>query len=48
MLQGDMLYDMVERSDVDIVQSNLDIENNLSSGKIKDFEYLFKIVLCDI
>ncbi|XP_044070780.1 neuronal PAS domain-containing protein 4-like isoform X2 [Siniperca chuatsi] len=30
VLQGDSFYDMVERSDVDIVKSNLDIENNSS------------------
>ncbi|XP_042358571.1 neuronal PAS domain-containing protein 4-like [Plectropomus leopardus] len=30
VLQGDSLYDMVERSDVDVVKSHLDIENNSS------------------
>ncbi|XP_069546156.1 neuronal PAS domain-containing protein 4-like [Brachyistius frenatus] len=33
VLQGDTLYDMVERSDVDTVKSNLDIENNSSSDR---------------
>ncbi|CAK6951792.1 neuronal PAS domain-containing protein 4-like [Scomber scombrus] len=30
VLQGDTFYDMVERSDIDILKSNLDIENNSS------------------
>ncbi|XP_074502737.1 neuronal PAS domain-containing protein 4-like isoform X1 [Sebastes fasciatus] len=33
VLQGDTFYDMVERSDVDIVKSNLDIKNNSSSER---------------
>ncbi|XP_023135224.3 neuronal PAS domain-containing protein 4-like [Amphiprion ocellaris] len=33
VLQGDTLGDMVERSDVDIVKSNLDFENNSSSER---------------
>ncbi|XP_040906270.1 neuronal PAS domain-containing protein 4-like [Toxotes jaculatrix] len=33
VLQGDTFYDMVERSDVDTVKSNLDIENNSSSER---------------
>ncbi|KAM6916238.1 neuronal PAS domain-containing protein 4-like [Xenentodon cancila] len=33
VLQGDTLYDMVERADVDVVQSNLSTENNLSSDR---------------
>ncbi|XP_059215439.1 neuronal PAS domain-containing protein 4-like [Centropristis striata] len=33
VLQGDTLYDMVERSDVDIVKSNLDTENDSSSER---------------
>ncbi|XP_051234839.1 neuronal PAS domain-containing protein 4-like [Dicentrarchus labrax] len=33
VLQGDTLYDMVERSDIDIVKSNLDTENNSSSER---------------
>ncbi|XP_029305989.1 LOW QUALITY PROTEIN: neuronal PAS domain-containing protein 4-like [Cottoperca gobio] len=33
VLQGDTLYDIVERSDIDIVQSNLDIESNSSSER---------------
>uniref|UniRef100_UPI0037E9A14F neuronal PAS domain-containing protein 4-like n=1 Tax=Semicossyphus pulcher TaxID=241346 RepID=UPI0037E9A14F len=33
VLQGDSFYDMVERSDVDVVKSNLDIENNSSSER---------------
>ncbi|XP_023267419.1 neuronal PAS domain-containing protein 4-like [Seriola lalandi dorsalis] len=33
VLQGDTFYDMVERSDVDTVKSNLDIESNLSSDR---------------
>ncbi|XP_022599540.1 neuronal PAS domain-containing protein 4-like [Seriola dumerili] len=33
VLQGDTLYDMVERSDVDTVKSNLDIESNSSSDR---------------
>ncbi|XP_038592756.1 neuronal PAS domain-containing protein 4-like [Micropterus salmoides] len=33
VLQGDSFYDMVERSDIDIVKSNLDIENNSSSER---------------
>lgn len=37
VLQGDTFYDMVERSDIDVVKSNLDIENNSSSGNFKDF-----------
>lgn len=35
VLQGDTFFDMVEQSDVDIVKSNLDIENNSSSGNYK-------------
>lgn len=41
MLQGDTIYDMVEHSDVDIVKSNLDLENNSMSGK-KDLEFSLK------
>uniref|UniRef100_A0A3P8UBP2 PAS domain-containing protein n=1 Tax=Amphiprion percula TaxID=161767 RepID=A0A3P8UBP2_AMPPE len=37
VLQGDTLGDMVERSDVDIVKSNLDFENNSSSGSFQFF-----------
>ncbi|KAI3363048.1 hypothetical protein L3Q82_011708 [Scortum barcoo] len=33
VLQGDTFYDMVERSDIDIVKSNLDIKNNSSSER---------------
>ncbi|XP_070697639.1 neuronal PAS domain-containing protein 4-like [Pempheris klunzingeri] len=33
VLQGDTFYDLVERSDIDIVRSNLDIENNSSSER---------------
>ncbi|XP_063348302.1 neuronal PAS domain-containing protein 4-like [Pelmatolapia mariae] len=33
VLQGDTIYDMVEHSDVDIVKSNLDIENNSMSER---------------
>ncbi|XP_061602057.1 neuronal PAS domain-containing protein 4-like [Cololabis saira] len=33
VLQGDTLYDMVERADVDVVQSNLESENNLSPDR---------------
>lgn len=34
VLQGDTLYDMVESSDVAVVKSNLDTENNSSSGNL--------------
>lgn len=44
MLQGDSFYDMVERSDIDIVKSNLDIENNSSSGNFKDFDITLKLL----
>lgn len=44
MLQGDTFYDMVERSDVAIVKSHLDTENNSSSGNFKHFG----ITLCSI
>ncbi|XP_078128700.1 neuronal PAS domain-containing protein 4-like [Sander vitreus] len=33
VLQGDTFYDMVERSDIHIVKSNLDIKNNSSSER---------------
>ncbi|XP_047459147.1 neuronal PAS domain-containing protein 4-like isoform X2 [Mugil cephalus] len=33
VLQGDTVYDMVERSDADIVKSNLDIEKNMTSER---------------
>ncbi|KAM9727036.1 neuronal PAS domain-containing protein 4-like [Menidia menidia] len=33
VLQGDTIYDMVEGSDVEVVKSNLDIENNVSSER---------------
>nr|XP_020452535.1 neuronal PAS domain-containing protein 4-like [Monopterus albus] len=33
VLQGDTFYDMVEHSDIDIVKSNLDTENNSSSER---------------
>ncbi|KAM4591986.1 neuronal PAS domain-containing protein 4-like isoform 1-T2 [Odontesthes bonariensis] len=33
VLQGDTLYDMVERSDVDVIMSNLDTGNNLLSER---------------
>ncbi|XP_034040921.1 neuronal PAS domain-containing protein 4-like [Thalassophryne amazonica] len=33
VLQGDTLYDMVERSDIEIVKSHLDIKNNPSSER---------------
>ncbi|XP_032397252.1 neuronal PAS domain-containing protein 4-like isoform X1 [Etheostoma spectabile] len=33
VLQGDTFYDMVERSDIDIVKSNLDIKKNSSSER---------------
>lgn len=32
MLQGDSLYDMVERSDLAVVKSNLDLQSSASSG----------------
>lgn len=32
MLQGDSLYDMVERSDLAVVKSNLDLQSNTTSG----------------
>lgn len=35
MLQGDTIFDMVESSDVDVVKSNLDTENNSSSGDLR-------------
>lgn len=34
MLQGDTVYDMIERQDVDMVRSNLDINNNSPSGNL--------------
>lgn len=40
MLQGDTFYDMVERSDVEVVKANMDIENNSSSGNAEDFDCL--------
>ncbi|KAM7385849.1 hypothetical protein PAMP_001904 [Pampus punctatissimus] len=43
VLQGDTFYDMVERSDVDIVKSNLDIEN--ISSAVCPSEPLF-VALC--
>lgn len=48
MLQGDTFYDMVESSDVAIVKSNLDLENDSSSGKFKDFDIPLKLLLCSI
>ncbi|XP_068581463.1 neuronal PAS domain-containing protein 4-like [Cebidichthys violaceus] len=33
VLQGDTFYDLVERSDIDVVKSNLDIEHNLPSER---------------
>jgi len=38
VLQGDTFYDMVERSDINIVKSNLDIDHNSPSGKFKGFD----------
>lgn len=35
MLQGDSLYDMVERSDLAVVKSNLDLQSDPSSGNSK-------------
>lgn len=32
MLQGDSLYDIVERSDLAVVKSNLDLQSNPSLG----------------
>lgn len=32
MLQGDSLYDLVDRSDLAVVKSNLDLQSNASSG----------------
>lgn len=43
VLQGDTVYDMVERSDIDIVKSNLDIENDSSSGNFENFLKHFKL-----
>lgn len=43
VLQGDTVYDMVERSDIDIVKSNLDIENHSSSGNFENFLKHFKL-----
>lgn len=40
VLQGDTFYDMVERSDIDIVKSNLDSENKSSPG---NFTYFFQL-----
>ncbi|XP_024863405.1 neuronal PAS domain-containing protein 4-like isoform X2 [Kryptolebias marmoratus] len=33
VLQGDTLYDLVERSDLDVVRTNLDFENNSSAER---------------
>lgn len=32
MLQGDSLYDLVERSDLAVVKSNLDLQSDASTG----------------
>lgn len=32
VLQGDTFYDMVERSDIDVVKTHLEIEHNSPSG----------------
>ncbi|XP_070772712.1 neuronal PAS domain-containing protein 4-like [Enoplosus armatus] len=37
VLQGDSFYDMVERSDIDVVKSNLDIENNSTTSSERSF-----------
>ncbi|MED6253723.1 hypothetical protein ATANTOWER_031098 [Ataeniobius toweri] len=41
VLQGDTLYDLVERSDVDIIHANLNMESNLISGKKSSFSNFF-------
>lgn len=35
MLQGDTIFDIVESSDIDVVKSSLDTENNSSSGDLR-------------
>lgn len=48
MLQGDTVYDMVERADVAVVNSNLDTENDSSSGDFKDSDIPLKFGLSSI
>lgn len=45
VLQGDTIYDMVERSDVDAVQAHLDVGSSSSSGNLKVFDIPLNIFI---
>lgn len=47
MLQGDSLYDMVERSEFAVVKSNLDQQSSASSGNSKG-KIIFKKALLNM